>query len=88
MFPCENAGDNVVEYVPVGHVIKDVEDIVVEYVPVSSIHGKMFVSHSTPTLYLLFRVRDSSFGDRFVEGIYLHSALTGPVIHIFDMDRK
>jgi hypothetical protein len=33
-------------------------------------------------------VRGSSFGDRFVEGIYLHAALTGPVIHIFDMHRK
>jgi hypothetical protein len=33
-------------------------------------------------------VRGSSFGDRFVEGIYLHAALTGPAIHIFDMHRK
>jgi hypothetical protein len=33
-------------------------------------------------------VRGSSFGDRFVEGIYLHAALTGPTIHIFDMHRK
>jgi hypothetical protein len=33
-------------------------------------------------------VRGSSFDDRFVEGIYLHTALTGPVIHIFDMYRK
>ena len=33
-------------------------------------------------------VRGSSFGDRFVEGIYLHAALTGPGIHIFDMHRK
>jgi hypothetical protein len=33
-------------------------------------------------------VRGSSFGDRFVEGIYLYAALTGPDIHIFDMHRK
>ncbi len=33
-------------------------------------------------------VRGSSLGDRFVEGIYLHAALTGPVIHIFDIHRK
>jgi hypothetical protein len=33
-------------------------------------------------------VRGSSFGDRFVEGIYLHTALTVPVMHIFDMHRK
>jgi hypothetical protein len=33
-------------------------------------------------------VRDSSFVNRFVEGIYLHAALTGPVIHMFDMHRK
>jgi hypothetical protein len=33
-------------------------------------------------------VRGSSFGDRFVEGIYLHAALTGPAIHIFDLHRK
>ena len=33
-------------------------------------------------------VRGSSFGDRFVEGIYLHAALTGPAIHMFDMHRK
>ncbi len=33
-------------------------------------------------------VRGSSFDDRFVEGIYLHTALTGPAIHMFDMDRK
>jgi hypothetical protein len=33
-------------------------------------------------------VRGSSFGDRFVEDIYLHAALTGPVIQIFDMHRK
>jgi hypothetical protein len=34
-------------------------------------------------------VRGSSFGDRFVEGIYLHAALTGPTIHIFvDKHRK
>ena len=30
-------------------------------------------------------VRDSSFADRFVEGIYLHVVLTGHVIHMFDM---
>ena len=33
-------------------------------------------------------VRDSSFVDRYVEGIYVHTAITGPVIHIFDMHRK
>ena len=33
-------------------------------------------------------VRGSSFDDRFVEGIYLHKALAGPVIHIFDMHHK
>jgi hypothetical protein len=27
-------------------------------------------------------VRGLSFGDRFVEDIYLHAALTGPVIHV------
>jgi hypothetical protein len=33
-------------------------------------------------------VRGSSFGDRFVEDIYLQVALTGPAIHIFDTHRK
>jgi hypothetical protein len=33
-------------------------------------------------------VRVSSFGDRFVEGIYLHTALTDPSIHIFVIHRK
>ena len=33
-------------------------------------------------------VRGSSFGDRFVEVIYLRESLTGPVIHIFDMHHR
>jgi hypothetical protein len=33
-------------------------------------------------------VRGSSFGDRFVEGIYLHATLTRHHINIFDVHRK
>jgi hypothetical protein len=33
-------------------------------------------------------VQGSSFGDRFVEGIYLFADATSPAIHIWDMHRK